>query len=205
MPLSGPCVLVVFSGLPGVGKTALSRRVADLLGATYLRIDSIESAIAATLTRFADNPVGYVVAVRVAAADQLRAGRSVVADAVNGVAEARDAWIEAAGLHSVSVRFVEVTCSDPDEHRRRVESRTPDMPGLDVPTWAQVQRRVWQPFETPRLLVDNVGDPDVSRARSSSSWWGDVVGASTPAGRPCVRRWKEISLTAPFLTSGGGR
>ncbi len=41
------CQLVVFCGLPGVGKTALSRRVADALGATFLRIDTIEAAIAA--------------------------------------------------------------------------------------------------------------------------------------------------------------
>ncbi len=37
------------------------------------------------------NPVGYVVAERVAA-DQLHAGRSVVADAVNGVEVARQGW-----------------------------------------------------------------------------------------------------------------
>jgi AAA domain len=44
------CQLVVFCGLPGVGKTAISRRVADQLGATFLRIDTIEAAIVSTLT-----------------------------------------------------------------------------------------------------------------------------------------------------------
>lgn len=67
-------LLVVFAGLPGSGKSVLSRGVADALGATYLRIDSIESAIVATLTPFKDNPVGYVIAERVAA-DQLVGGR----------------------------------------------------------------------------------------------------------------------------------
>ena len=52
----------------------LSRGVADAIGATYLRIDSIESAIVATLMPFTDNPVGYVIAERVAA-DQLAGGR----------------------------------------------------------------------------------------------------------------------------------
>jgi predicted kinase len=81
-------LLVVFAGLPGSGKSVLSRGVADAIGATYLRIDSIESAIAATLMPFRDNPVGYVIAERIAA-DQLAGGRDVVADAVNGVAAAR--------------------------------------------------------------------------------------------------------------------
>ena len=41
---------------------------------------------------YRDNPAGYIVTVRVAA-DQLVAGRDVVADAVNGVAAARTGWV----------------------------------------------------------------------------------------------------------------
>ena len=129
---------MVFAGLPGSGKSVLSRGVADALGATYLRIDSIESAIVATLMPFKDNPVGYVIAERVAA-DQLAGGRDVVADAVNGVAAARDGWVALAARTGATLRFVEVRCSDAAEHRRRVESREPEMPGQGVPTWDQVQ------------------------------------------------------------------
>lgn len=154
--VSGP--LVVFCGLPGVGKTAVSRRVADLLGATFLRIDTIEAAIVSTLAPLVNNPVGYVVAGWVAA-DQLRAGRPVVADAVNDVAAARDGWISVARDCAVPLHFVEVICSDRSEHRRRVETRAPEMAGHDVPTWDQVQHRPWEPFTQPRLVVDNVGDP----------------------------------------------
>jgi predicted kinase len=42
-------LLVVFAGLPGSGKSVLARGVADAIGATYLRIDTIESAIVSTL------------------------------------------------------------------------------------------------------------------------------------------------------------
>jgi predicted kinase len=150
--------LVVFCGLPGVGKTTLARGVADRLIATFLRIDTIEAAIVSTLTPVRDNPVGYVVAGWVAA-DQLRAGRSVVADAVNSVEPARQGWTTVARDCAVPLRFVEVTCSDEVEHRRRVEARTAEMPGHGVPTWEQVRHRPWEPFTQPRLLVDNVGDP----------------------------------------------
>jgi predicted kinase len=151
---------VVFAGLPGSGKSVLARGVADAIGATYLRIDSIESAIVATLMPFRDNPVGYVIAERVAA-DQLAGGRDVVADAVNGVAAARDGWVALAERTGATLRFVEVRCSDAAEHRRRVESRGPEMPGQGVPTWDQVQRRrfePWPPELSGRLLVDNIGD-----------------------------------------------
>ena len=160
-------LLAVFAGLPGSGKSVLARGVADAIGATYLRIDTIESAIAATLMAFRDNPVGYVVAERVAA-DQLAAGRDVVADAVNGVAPARAGWVTLAARTGATLRFVEVRCSDVAEHRRRVEARKPEMPGQGVPTWSQVMRRRYEPWppELPgRLVVDNVGDPAAHIAR----------------------------------------
>jgi len=154
-------LLVVFTGLPGSGKSALARGVAGALGATYLRIDTIETAIVATLMPYRDNPVGYVVAEWVAA-DQLTGGRDVVADAVNGVAAARAGWVALAARTGATLRFVEVLCSDAAEHRRRVEARTPEMPGQGIPTWEAVQRRryePWPPELSDRIVVDNVGDP----------------------------------------------
>ena len=152
--------MVVFAGLPGSGKSVLARGVADAIGATYLRIDTIESAIISTLMPYRDNPVGYVVAERVAA-DQLAAGRDVVADAVNGVAAARAGWMTLAARTGAALRFVEVRCSDVTEHRRRVEAREPEMPGHGVPAWEQVRRRRYEPWPAElsgRVIIDNIGD-----------------------------------------------
>jgi len=152
--------LVVFAGLPGSGKSVLARGVADAIGATYLRIDTIESAIVSALMPYQDNPVGYVVAERVAT-DQLIAGRDVVADAVNAVAAARAGWVALAARTGAGLRFVEVRCSDLAEHRRRVEARAPEMPGHGVPTWEQVRWRryePWPPELSERLVIDNIGD-----------------------------------------------
>ena len=38
-------MLIVFSGLPGSGKTTIARELARQLGAVYLRIDVIEQAL----------------------------------------------------------------------------------------------------------------------------------------------------------------
>ena len=138
----------------------LARGVADAVGATYLRIDTIESAIVSTLMPYRDNPVGYVVAEWVAA-DQLTSGRDVVADAVNGIAAARDGWVALAARTGATLRFVEVRCSDAAEHRRRVEARKPEMPGQGVPTWEAVLRRRYEPWPAElsgRLVVDNMGE-----------------------------------------------
>ena len=166
--------LVVFCGMPGVGKSALSRRVADRLSATWLRIDTIEAAIVSTLMPFEGNPVGYVVAGRVAA-DQLRAGRQVVADAVNGVAAARHGWESLAHECGVPIHFVEVVCSDRDEHRRRVESRTAEMPGQGIPTWVEVRHRPWEPLMQDHLVVDNLSDTE-SHVNEVLHWLTRVEG-----------------------------
>lgn len=42
---------VILSGLPGSGKTSLDRELAPRNGATYLRIDSIQTALARTMLR----------------------------------------------------------------------------------------------------------------------------------------------------------
>ena len=157
-------MFVVFAGLPGVGKSVLSRASADALGATYLRVDSIEAAVATHLAPFEDNPVGYFVAGAVAS-DQLRSGRSVVLDAVNDVELARQGWVDLGTSFGSTPRFVEVVCTDADEHRRRVEGRSAEMPGHAVPTWEQVQRRPYEAWRHERLVVDNVGPPEPNVAR----------------------------------------
>ncbi len=85
-------MLIVFAGLPGVGKTTVAREVARRLGAMYLRVDTIEQALRAGGTLPAGVVAeGYAVAYRVAA-DNLALGHVVVADLVNPLALTRDTW-----------------------------------------------------------------------------------------------------------------
>jgi predicted kinase len=144
-------MLIVFSGLPGVGKTAIAREVARSLAAVYLRIDSIEQAL-----RHAGVSVegeGYAVAHAVAA-DNLGAGQAVVADCVNPWPLTRDEWRALAERMVVPVVEVEVICSDQVEHRRRIESRAADIAGHRVPTWQEVAERDYRPWDRQRLVID---------------------------------------------------
>lgn len=49
---------------------------------------------------------------------------------------------------------IEIHCSDAAEHRRRVERRVADLPGLLLPSWEQVLRRSYEPRDDERLLLD---------------------------------------------------
>jgi predicted kinase len=154
-------VLIVFGGLPGVGKTTLSRSVAQELGAAYLRIDTIETAMwRAGLGREQTGLAAYQVANAVARAN-LGLGAPVVVDAVNPVEAARAGWLELATASGSVLRVVEVNCGDPAEHRRRVEEREPDTGQAHVPSWSEVQDREYEPWTEPRLTVDTVEPPSV--------------------------------------------
>jgi predicted kinase len=145
-------VLIVLGGLPGTGKTSIARAVAHATGAVHLRIDTIEQALRDAGVAVVDQ--GYRVAYALAA-DHLRQGQSVIADSVNPIAPTRTAWRgigigEAAGAR---VLEVEIVCTDRDEHRRRVETRTGDMEGLVLPSWAEVKGRDYEPWSAD-LVID---------------------------------------------------
>jgi predicted kinase len=151
--------LVVFGGLPGTGKTSIARAAADALGATFLRVDSIEVAIERAGVPLRQLPAGYAVAHAVAV-DQLRSRRPVVVDAVNPVHEARAGWQELAAQCGASLRFVRVVLHDVAEHRRRVESRVADIQGHELPTWTDVQNDVHDEWTEPHLELDNSSSLD---------------------------------------------
>ena len=144
-------MLIVFSGLPGVGKTTIARALAAELRATHIRIDTIEQELrnrGVTVTS-----EGYDIA-RATARAELRRGQSVVADCVNPWPETRDAWREVGVALEVPVVEIEVVCSDAAEHRRRVETRIADIPQHELPDWQDVLDRDYRPWERERIVVD---------------------------------------------------
>jgi predicted kinase len=150
-------MLIVFGGWPATGKTTIARKVAARWSATYLRIDVIEQAIRLSGLRAEDfGPAGYVVA-NALAASNLANGLAVVADSVNPVRETREGWRAAAASVGAKIVEIEVICSDPDEHRHRVEMRQSDIAGLVLPSWQDVLKRDYSPWDEADLVIDTAG------------------------------------------------
>lgn len=145
--------LFIFSGLPGSGKTTLSQKLAQHFNAVHLRIDTIEQALR-DLCNIKVEGEGYRLAYRIAA-DNLQLGLDVVADSCNTIELTRREWENVASSNGAEFVNIEVRCSDTEEHRRRIESRTTTIEGLKLPTWRDVVEREYDDWTVDRVIVDS--------------------------------------------------
>lgn len=160
-----PPVLVVLSGLPGVGKSTIAGELARRLGACVVSVDQIEDAIlrSGIPQSFETGLAAYRVGATVAE-EQLRTGLDVIVDAANYVEAGRALWRGAAASTGTPIAAVDVVCSDPGEHRRRLEERRRGLDAFPEPSWADVERRAAdaEPWTGPHLVVDATQPVDAS-------------------------------------------
>jgi len=144
----------IFSGLPGCGKSTIAKMLSEKLKAVYLRVDTIEQALRNGSAALKDiGPEGYFVLYELAR-DNLRLGSPVVTDSVNDLNLVRDHFRDIALSSGVPFLEIEILCSDPEQHRARVENRISDIPGLKVPDWQAVVDRVYEPWDREHLQLD---------------------------------------------------
>ena len=152
-------MILVFSGLPGAGKSTLAEAIGRRIGIPVLSVDPIEHAI--LRAGIAPGPqtglAAYLVVEAIADA-QLTLAQSTIVDAVNAVEPAKTMWRALAAKHGAPLRIVECVCSDRALHRERLEARQRGLPGFPEPTWEEVQRRQLEStaWIEPVLRIDAV-------------------------------------------------
>jgi AAA+ superfamily predicted ATPase len=98
-PISGglPPILIIFSGLPGTGKTTIAKELACQIGAVDLCIDSIEHAnLASGAVRLPPKTRAIASATRLPRITSASVG-TVIVDSVNPLQLTRDAWAKRGG------------------------------------------------------------------------------------------------------------
>jgi predicted kinase len=150
-------MLIIFSGLPGAGKSTLAKALAGKMSATYLRVDSIEQAVKDSMLH-TDNAMdsGYL-ACYALAKENLLLGNNVVADSVNSIALTRNAWRQIAQDVKSDYYDIEIICSDKNEHQKRVETRKSDINNHRLPSWKEVSERSYEQWDMPRTVIDTAG------------------------------------------------
>ena len=149
--------LIVLGGLPASGKSTIAREVARRTGAVWLRVDSMDQAIWASGTAPTDLRDWIYRAAQAVAEDNLRLGRDVIGDCVNDIVLTRNGWRSAGLRAGAEIIEVEIVCTDPIEHRRRVETRATEFPDLVLPHWEAVAGREFELWDRGRLTIDAAG------------------------------------------------
>lgn len=145
-------MLIIFSGLPGCGKSSISSELAKQLNAIYLRIDTIEQTILNSGT--AANTLGYFIAYAIAQ-DNINIGNTVITDSVNPLHLTRNTYRNIALSRGVPYLKVEVICSDITLHQERIEKRASNIDGLKLPDWNDVINRHYESWDRERLVIDS--------------------------------------------------
>ena len=97
---------------------------------------------------------GYL-AICAIAKSNLKLGNNVIADTVNPLQVTRDLWASAAREADATLFNIEIVCSDPNVHQRRVETRAADIDNFPLPDWHRVVNREYHPWERPDLRLDS--------------------------------------------------
>jgi predicted kinase len=155
--------LIVFTGLPGIGKSALAEQVGRKLGIPVFSKDWLE----ATLRRCglmpgaqAGRDLGYASyeLMTTLAARQIDIGQSAILVGAVSRERVRGQWRDLAAAYRARWRVIECVCSDESIHRQRLETAQPDIPGGYKMTWRDVEevRAGFEPWTDDRLIVDTV-------------------------------------------------
>ena len=154
--------MIVFSGLPGTGKSMLAETIAKdmsipVFAKDWLEASLLKSGLAPTI---AEKPLGFAGydLLTTLAERQLMLGQSVILDSVASTETIRNTWRQLAKQFNSEWHVIECLCSDEFLHRSRLKIRRRNIPGWHELTWSDVEsvKQRYAPWEEERLTLDMV-------------------------------------------------
>ena len=158
--------LIVFSGLPGAGKSALAEAVGRKLCIPVFAKDWLEAVLLRSKLVPAEaekqlGSIGYDL-LTVLAERQLKLEQSVILDSVASTESIRNTWRALGKKYNANWRVIECICSDVSIHRARLEQRQRNIPGWHELQWSDVEfvQSYYVPWDEEHLILDSVNPVD---------------------------------------------
>lgn len=166
--------LIIFSGLPGTGKSTLAEAVGKCLGIPVFAKDWLEALLLQSGLKPVDKnrSLGYIGydLLTLLAKRQLMLGQSVILDSVAATKTIRSEWRRLAKRYQAEWRVIECVCSDESIHRARLKVRKRGIPGWHELAWSEVERvkRYYIPWRQRHLILDmaNPFEENLANARA---------------------------------------
>lgn len=160
--------LIIFSGLPGTGKSTLARWLSSEMAIPLLRIDDIAELHGDE--KFADEQGFWMRMIDLLIRQvegQINQGRSVIVDSVF-MGDDRAAIRRTARKSAIDFYALHTFCSDEDLWRSRVEQRIRNHPQDNPATWEQIIRqredfRRWD--QSHALFLDAVNSFEENKSK----------------------------------------
>lgn len=156
--------LVTLCGLPGVGKSTVSRYIQDRLDAKRLRTDRVRQEMFPDPTYSDEERKAVYYELSDRAEEYIAAGESVVLDATFAHTEYRDRAREVAASHDVPFYLVHVVCEQPIAEKRI--AKRDDLSDADVTVYRQFQDS-FDPIACDHAVIDNSGTKADTRSQVS--------------------------------------
>ena len=157
---------IVFSGLPGTGKSSIAEAVARELSIPVFAKDWLEATLIRCELKPAENgpplgSAGYQLLTTLAER-QLQLGQSVILDSVASTVSIRAEWRALAQAYQAGWHVIECICSEEAAHRDRLGVRRRGIPGWHELDWSEVERvkAYYAPWAEVHLILDAVNPLD---------------------------------------------
>jgi len=166
--------LIIFSGLPGTGKSSLAEAVGKNFGIPvfakdWLEASLLQSGLMSTDKNKSFGYAGYEL-LTVLAKRQLMLGQSVILDSVAATKTIRAEWGRLAKRYQAERRVIECVCSNESVHRGRLRVRKRRIPGWHELEWSEVERvkKYYVPWREEHLTLDmaNPFEENFSKAKA---------------------------------------
>ena len=166
--------MIVFSGLPGTGKSSLAEAVGRRFGIPVFAKDWLEASLLQSELKptSRDKSLGYAgyELLTILAKRQLMLGQSVILDSVAATKTIRAEWRRLAKRYQAEWRVIECICSVESVHRVRLKIRKRGIPGWHELKWSEVERvkNYYMPWRQDHLVLDmaNPFEENFSKARA---------------------------------------